>query len=59
MFERMDISESLYEGVLETAYEKPTQAEANRSGNRSNKRGKPASSKTRHAMANSADKHQK
>ena len=39
MFEQMEIAESIYEGVVETSYKKPTRADANRAGNSSHKRG--------------------
>ena len=44
MFERMEITESIYEGVVETYYKKPTQADANRSGQSRKKRGEDSSS---------------
>ena len=39
MFERMEISESIYEGVVEPSYKKPTVADANRDGYRRQKIG--------------------
>ena len=33
MFERMEIAESIYEGVVKPSYKKPTRAYANRAGN--------------------------
>ena len=39
MFERMEITESIYEVVVEPFYKKPTRAGANRAGHRRNKRG--------------------
>ena len=39
---RMEISESIYEGVVTASYKKATQAEANRTELSRNKRGKPA-----------------
>ena len=39
MFESMEISESIYEGVVETYYKKPTRADANQDGNRRKMRG--------------------
>ena len=42
MFEWMDISESIYKGVLETSYKKITGADANRDGNSRIKRGEAA-----------------
>ena len=44
MFERMEISESIYEGVEEPSYRNPTQADANRAGHSRQKRGKSTSS---------------
>ena len=32
MFERMEIAESIYEGVVEPSYNKPTQADVNHYG---------------------------
>ena len=46
MFERMEISESIYEGVVEPSYKKNTRSDANRAGHISNKIGKAALSKT-------------
>ena len=39
MFERMEISESIYEGVVTPSYKKNTRAEANNTGLIRNKRG--------------------
>ena len=39
MFERIEISESIYEGVVEHSYKKPTRSDANRAGHRRQKRG--------------------
>ena len=39
MFEHMDISESIYEGVVESSFKKPTRADANRAGHNRHKRG--------------------
>ena len=43
MFERMEISESIYEGVVEPYYKKPTREDANRAGHSRNRRGESAS----------------
>ena len=39
IFERMEIDESIYEGVVETSYKKPTRADANRVGHSRNNGG--------------------
>ena len=39
MFERMEIAESIYEGVVEHSFKKPTRADANLSGHIRNKIG--------------------
>ena len=39
MFERMEILESIYEGVVEPSYKKYTRADATCAGNRRKKRG--------------------
>ena len=39
MFDCMEISESIYEGVEGCSYKKPTRVDANRSGNSRQKRG--------------------
>ena len=46
MFERMEIYESIYEGVVEPSHKKPTQADANRAGHIRHKIGEAASSWT-------------
>ena len=43
MFECMEISESIYEGVVTPSYKKTTQAEANHTGLSRNKRVESAS----------------
>ena len=43
MFERIKISESIYEGLVEPSYKKSTLADANHAGHRSQKRGEAAS----------------
>ena len=59
MFEHMDISECIYEGVIEYFYKKTTQEDANRAGKRSNKRGETALYKTCPTMSESAGKRRK
>ena len=44
MFERMDISESIYEGVVKTSYKKSTRADSTCNGLGSKKRVEDASS---------------
>ena len=39
MFERMEFAESIYKGVVEPSYKKPTRAYANRAGHSRQKRG--------------------
>ena len=39
MFERMEIAESIYEGVVSLPYKKTTWSESNRTGISRNKRG--------------------
>ena len=46
MFERMEIAESIYKGVVEHFYKKSTWADANRNGNSRNMRGEATLSKT-------------
>ena len=46
MFERIEIAESIYEGVVEPSYEKTTRTYANRVGHSSRMRGESASSNT-------------
>ena len=43
MFERMEISESIYEGIVETSYKNPIRADANRAGHSRQNRGEAAS----------------
>ena len=59
MFEHMEISESIYEGIVEPSYKKPTRADANRSGHIRQKRGEPDSSWTRPDKGESAGKRRK
>ena len=56
MFERMEIAESIYEGVVEPSYKKPTWADANRAGHSRHKRGEVASSWTCPEKGKSAGK---
>ena len=56
MFERMDISESIYEGVVELSYKRSTQTDANRDGHSRNKRGEASSYKTHPATSESSGK---
>ena len=39
MFERMEIAEYIYEGIVEPSYKKTTRADENHAGNNKNKRG--------------------
>ena len=55
MFEHMEIVESIYEGVVENSYKKPTQEDSDRAGIRRNKRGESALSKTHPATGYSAE----
>ena len=50
MFEQMDISESIYEGVVEPSYKNATLSDANHASNSRKKREEDASSKTQSAM---------
>ena len=59
MFERMEISESIYEGVVEPSYKKSTQEDDNRAGHIRNNIREAASSKTRPMMGESVGKRQK
>ena len=56
MFECMDISEGIYEGVVTPSYKKTTQVEANHTGLSRNKRVESASYNTRPAKDGSSDK---
>ena len=56
MFDCMEISESIYEGVVEPSYKKPPRADANRAGHIRKKRGESASSWTRSKKGESAGK---
>ena len=53
MFEQMDISESIYEGVLEPSYKKPTREDTNSAGKSRQNRGESASSQTHSEMGES------
>ena len=59
MFERMNISKYIYEGVVEPSYKIPARADANRAGHRKHNRGEAASSWTRPNKGESAGKHRK
>ena len=59
MFEHMEISESIYEGVVEPYYKRNTRTDANRAGNSRQKRREAASSRTRPGKGESAGKHRK
>ena len=56
MFERMEIIETIYEGVVETSNKKTTIAYANHAGHISQKRGEAASSKNYSEMGKHAGK---
>ena len=56
MFERMEISEYIYEGVVESSYKKPTREYAKRSGHIRNKRGESASYNTNPTTSESTGK---
>ena len=43
MFEQIDIAESIYEGVVEPSYKKPTWEDANRASHNINNIGEAAS----------------
>ena len=55
----MDITESIYEGVVEPPYKKPTREDANRSGHSRQNRGQDALSQTHSAMSESAGRRRK
>ena len=59
MFERMEIFESIYEGVVELSYKKITREDANRAGRSSQKRGEAVFSCTRPEKGESAGKRRK
>ena len=56
MFERMEIAESIYKGVVESSYKKPTRAYANCVGHIRQKRGEAASAWTCPEKVESAGK---
>ena len=56
MFYRMEIAESIYEGVVEPSYKKPTRADANHAGHSRHKGGEAASSWTPPEKGESAGK---
>ena len=59
MFERMDISESVYEGAVEPSYKKYTSWDATHAGHSRKNRGKYASSHTYSAMSERSIKRRK
>ena len=59
IFERTEIAESFYEGVIGTSYKKSTRADANRDGQSRKNRGESASSWTRPKKGESAGKSRK
>ena len=59
MFERIEIVESIYEGVVTPSYKKITRAEANRTGISIKKIGEAASSNSHPATDGSTGKHRK
>ena len=59
LFDRMEISESIYEGVLEFSYKQPTQVDANRAGHSRQKRGECTLSWTCPEKGESAGKRRK
>ena len=59
MFENMEISESIHEGVLEPFYKKPTRADANRAGHSRQNIEEAASPWTRPKKDESAGKRRK
>ena len=59
MFEQMEISESIYKGVVDTSYKKPTQSDANCAGHSSQMRLEDDLSQTHPTMGESSDKRRK
>ena len=59
MFECMEISESIYEGVVEPSYKKLTRADSNRAGHCRKNRGEAASLCNRPKKGESTDKRRK
>ena len=55
----MDIYESIFEGVVEPSYKRPTRVDANRADRSRNKRGESALSKTHFVTSESAGRHRK
>ena len=55
----MKIAESIYKGVVEPSYKKPTRADANRAGRSRNKIGEDSSSNNHPVMGESAGKRRK
>ena len=56
MFEQMEITKYIYEGVVEPSYKKHTRADTNRSGHSRQNKGESASSQTYSAMGERAGK---
>ena len=59
IFERMEIAEYIYEGVLEPSYKKPTRTDARRAGQSRKMRRETALSNTQSEMSESSDKRRK
>ena len=59
MFDRMEITESIYKGGVEPSYKKYTCAYVNRTGHNMNKRGESALFKTHPTTGESSGKHRK
>ena len=59
MFEGIEISESIYGGVIQPSYKKPIWTDTNPDGNRRQNRGEDASSKTHPTRGESSGKRQK
>ena len=57
IFERMEIAEYIYEGVLEPSYKKPTREDANSAGHISKMRGEATSSNNYSKMIERSGKH--
>ena len=55
----MEITESIYEGVVEPSYQKPTREHANCADHNRKKRGESASSHTHYGMRENAGKQKK
>ena len=59
MFERLELAESIYQGVITPSYKKTTWAESNRTGLSRNKKGESTLSNTHPANDERAGKHRK